>query len=88
MAIATGLISSLCNVASSGEMPFNRSSFNMVLPLFSSVLNSFLHFCVGDNLQYAYHGFSARLGKCRASKGTSYTIGRLPKLFKVAGNEA
>ena len=44
------------------------------LPLISFVLNSFIHYCIGDNLWYADYGFSARLkGKCSASKGT-YTI--------------
>jgi len=57
---AMGLISSLFNIASSQDVPFaNRSSSNahiMVLPkltLLSFVLHSFLHYRVGDNLQYS-----------------------------------
>ena len=49
--------------------PMLSSRFYQSLLLFSFVLHSFLLYHVGDELWYACYGFSARLGKCRASKG-------------------
>ena len=65
MTTATALISSLFKAL----MRFHQS-----LPLFSFVLYSFLHYCIGDDLRYMHYGFSMRLGKCRASRGTSYVV--------------
>jgi len=70
MAIATGLISSLFNVALSGDVPFaNYSSSSiaciMVLPKLTFVLvciPSFLPYRVGDDLRYVRNGFGVRLG--------------------------
>ena len=55
----------------------NRSSSSvciMVLPLLSFELHSFLHCRVGDNLRYTRYGLGQDLGKCSASRGTSYVI--------------
>jgi len=68
-AIATVLISSLFNVASSRDVPFCQlqqlhclhHGSTKALPLFSFVLHSFLLFRVGDNLRYARYGFGMRL---------------------------
>jgi len=66
MAVATGLISSLFNVASSGDVPFSPTAAAPVLasqnlPLFSFVLHSFLPYHVGGDLWYAHYGFGVRL---------------------------
>ena len=66
MAKATGLSSSLFNVALSRDVPFHQlqqlQSFYQSLVLFSFVLHSFLPCHVGDDLRYARYGFGARLG--------------------------
>jgi len=68
MAITTGLISSLFNVASSEDMSFvNRSCSNaciLILPKLTFVillLHFFLPYHIGDNLWYARYGFSVRV---------------------------
>ena len=76
MAITTGLISSLFNVTLSVDLPTAAaptlaSWFYQSLPLFSIVLHSFLHYCVGDNLQCTCYGFS----EC------TVLVGVLGKLF-------
>ena len=56
--------------ATDRDMPFYRTSatpmlaswFYQSLPLFSSILLSFLHYGTGDDLRYTHHGFSAILG--------------------------
>ena len=64
-AIATGLISSLFNVASSGDVPFRQPKQLQCLhhgstkaylcsPLYS------IPYCVGDDLQYVHYGFGMR----------------------------
>ena len=94
MAITTGLISSLINVASFLDMPFaNRSACIMVVPsllLFSFGLYSFLHYNASDNLQYTHYGFSAQLGLVQSQQWffLRYSPLRMfPKVLKVAGNE-
>ena len=70
MAIATALIFSLFNVASSCDVPFLptaaapvlASRFYRNLYLLSFELHFFLHCRVGNNLWYTHYGFSARLG--------------------------
>ena len=66
MATATGLISSLFNVALSGDVPFaNRSSFNaciMFLPRLTFVIHSLFPYRIDDDLQYTHSGFGARFG--------------------------
>ena len=76
MAIATGLISSLFNVASSQGVPFNQlqqfqcldqgsNEIYFCSPLYSIPFS--LHH-IGDDLQYAHNGFGVIL------RHTSYTI--------------
>jgi len=62
MAIATGLISSLFNVASFRDVPFHQPQqlqqlqwFYQKLPLFSFVLHSFLLLREGDDLRYVHY---------------------------------
>ena len=88
MAIATGLISSLYNVASTQDVPFLQLQqlqclatwFYQSLPLFSLELHSSLHYCVGDDLRYAHYDFSARLSKHiserigQANRGYAWSI--------------
>jgi len=64
MAKATGLISSLFNVASSGDVPFHQPQqfASRSLLLFSFELYSFIHCRIGDDLQFVHYGFGARLG--------------------------
>jgi len=70
MAVATGLISSLFNVASSGDVPFRQlhaaapvlaSWFYQSSLLFFFVLHFLLPYRIGDDLQYARYGFGVRL---------------------------
>ena len=87
MAKATGLISSLFNVASSQNVPFYRpqqqlqclhhgsTKVNLCSPLS-------LHYRVGDDLQYAHYGFSASLRYISAE-----LAGALLTLFKFFANK-
>jgi len=97
MAIATGLISSLFNVALSQYVPFcqlqqfhclhHGSTIAHLCSPLSSIPFSF-HYCVVNNLQTcACDGFSARLGGCIASKGTFFSVLHL-KLLEMAGSLA
>ena len=65
-AIATASISSLFNIASSGNVPFCQPQQLQCLhhgftTKFTFVLHSFLPYRIGDDLQYTHYGFSARL---------------------------
>ena len=81
MAKATVLISSLINIALSQEIPFHQlqelqhlhhsSTENLHFSRLFSIYSSIL--CWYD-LQYTCFGFSLRLGKCSARRGTSYVI--------------
>ena len=73
MAIATGLITSLFNVALSGDMPFCQPQqlqcfyhgFTFVLFL----LHSFLPYRVVNDLWYVRYGFGARLEQVQSKQG-------------------
>ena len=58
------------------------------LPLFYFVLNFFLHYRVGDDLQSACYGFSARLGESGASKDFLTLFLAYKQHLKVARNKA
>jgi len=88
MAKATGLISSLFDVASFQDMPFQQpqlaSWFYQSLPLFSIPFSTTVQVMIcGMRIMASVQDF----GKCRAiySRGASYTIGSLecyPKCLK------
>jgi len=63
----------------------------MILPKVIRVLHLFLHYRVGDDFQFTPYGLSARLGLSVELAGAHlmYSLfGIVPKVFKVAGNEA
>ena len=62
----------------------------MVLPkvTFSFVLHSFLHYFMGEDLQYVRYDFSARLEWVQEHFLHYSLLEMLPKVFELAGNEA
>ena len=86
MAKATGLISSLFNIASSEDMPFCQlqqlQCCIMVLLKLTFELHSFI--CMGDDLRYVHVMTLVQdYGKCRASRQLRYSSpGMLPNMFE------
>ena len=78
MAMTTGLISSLFNVALSGDAPFHQPQQLQCLhhgsTKVSFLSHTFLPYCVGDNLQYMHYGIGVRFKTSAVQAGVLFML--------------